>query len=183
MRYQLNVTLTEEDYLAFNNFHALESTFGKRQIRNSRILLITCMTVLMAFVLLVLGWTTFSVIYVILLGLFLVLYLLLFKKIIKRNIKAQIKRLKKTGKLPFDSAASLEFYDDKIVEITADKRVEQRYDGLERICVAGDEFIYLYNSSVNAYILPISQLRKQLEQEDFLNFLSQKCNSIEYYYM
>lgn len=181
MQFQLNITLTEADYLAFNNFHALESTPGKKQIRKTRIFFITFIAILMAFVVLVLGLTAFSAVYVVILGLFTVLYMLLFKNILKQNIKAQIKRLKKTGKLPFDSVSKLEFYDNMLVESTANKRIEQSYDVLERICVVGDQFIYLYNSSVNAYILPIAQLRAQLNQEDFLNYLSQKCNCVEYY--
>ena len=139
------------------------------------------MFVLMALFVLVLGWTTFSAIYVILLGSFTLLYMLLFKKILNRNIKAQIKRLKKTGKLPYEPVSKLEFYEDKLVEISASKRIEQGYDVLERICVVGDRFILLYNSSVGAYILPIPQLRAQLDESDFLSFLSAKCSTVEYY--
>lgn len=181
MRFQLNITLTEEDYLAFNNFHSLESSTGKKLIRKNRIFFISTIVVLMVLFIMMVGWTTFSAVYVVLLGTFSVLYMLLFKKIVKQNIKVQIKRIKKTGKLPFDSAASLELWDDKLVEITANKRVEQSYDALERVCVAGDRFIYIYYSSLNAYILPIPQLREQLDQEEFLKFLSEKCKNIEYY--
>lgn len=181
MRYHLNITLTEEDYLAFNNFHSLESAAGKKVIRNSRIVFAAVMAALMALFILMVGWTTFSVTYAVLLGLFTVVYTLLFKRILKRNIRAQINRLKKTGKLPFEAAAELEFHEEKIVEITANKRVEQSYDALERICIAGSQYIYLYHSSVNAYIIPVPQLEAQLDRDAFIDFLAQKCSGIERY--
>lgn len=181
MRFQLDVTLTEEDYLTFNHFHALESASGKKQVNKIRIVYIAFMAVLAAMVIFVLGWTTFSAANTILLGLFTVLYMLFFKKLVKRNIKAQIKRIKKTGKLPFEAVAKLEFYEDKLVEITAAKRVEQSYNIIERICVVADRYVFLYNSSVGAYILPIPQIKEQINQDDFLRFLSQKCNTVEYY--
>lgn len=181
MLFQLNITLTEDDYLAFNHFHALESISAKKQLNKTRTLFMTAFIVLAALVFLILGWTTFSVTYAILLGIFAVLYILLFKLIVKRNIKSQIKMLKKTGKLPFDAVSVLEFHEDKLVEITTEKRVEQSYDGIERICVAGDRYIFLYNSSVGAYILPILQIKAQLSQEALLRFLSAKCPTVEHY--
>lgn len=181
MRYQFNVTLTEEDYLTFNYFHSLESAAGKKAIKKSRIFFVAAMAILMVFFILITGWRTFSIAYVTLLGLFTVVYVLLFKKILKRNIKTQIRKLKKSGKLPYDAEAVLEFYDDRLVEITADKRIEQRYDGLERICVAKEPYLYLYHSSVNAYILPVRQLKAQVNQEEFMSFLLTKCSCVEYY--
>ena len=181
MEFQLNVTLTEEDYLAFNVFHALESITGIKQIRKSRFFFAAIMTIMMVLFLFILEFSTFAIIYAVLVGLFSILYISLFKKIMKRNIKAQVKRLKKTGKLPFDPVAKYEFYDDKFVGITPDARVEQSYDALERICVMKNQYVFLYSNSVNAYILPIPQLREQLEQEKLLNFLSQKCNTVEFY--
>lgn len=148
MLFQLRITLTEEDYLAFNNFHSFESAPGKKLIRKSRIFFIATMVFLMAFVLLVLKWTTLSIIYTAVIGLFTILYMLLFRKILNRNIKAQIKRLKKTGKLPFEPVSTLEFYQDKMVEITASKRTEQGYTIFERICVVKDRYILLYHSTL-----------------------------------
>lgn len=178
---QFNIILTEEDYLAFNRFHAFESTHGKKLVRKTRFFFTLAMVVLMALVLLILGWTTFSAIYTISLGIFTMLYMLLFKKIVNWNIKTQIKRLKEIGKLPFEPVSTIEFYEDKMVERTASKRSEQGYDTFERICIVKDRFILLYQSSVGAYILPIPQINEQANLTEIVNFLSQKCKNMEYY--
>ena len=181
MLYQLNITLSEDDYLDFNAFHSFESTPGKKMIKKTRTRFILAMVILAALVVLLLGWTTFSVIYATFLLLFTLLYMVFFKKILTRNIKAQIKRLKKVGKLPFDPVSTLEFHEDKMVEITALQHTEQSYSIFERICVVEGSYILLYKSSVGAYILPVLQVKEQLNQEDFLAFLSKKCANVEYY--
>ena len=181
MLFNLNININENNYLSFNNFHSFESVHGKKLIRKTRFFFILTMVILAALVVLILGWTTFSVVYVALLLLFTLLYMLFFKKLLTLNIKAQIKRLKKMGKLPFDPVSTLEFYEDKMVEITALQRTEQSYSIFERMCVVKDRYILLYKSSVSAYILPVSQIKEQLNQEDFLAFLSKKCTNVEYY--
>lgn len=181
MIFRLDVTLSDDDYFAFNNFHSFESVQGKKLIKKSRIFFILAMLFLATLFVLMIGFTTFSLIYTLLLFLFTTFYMALFKKILARNIKVQIKRLKKTGKLPFEPVSSLEFYEDKIVEITEAKRTEQAYTVLEKICVAKERYVFLYTSSVGAYILPMAQLDKQLDQEAFLDFLMQKCSVVEEY--
>ena len=181
MLFNLNININENNYLSFNNFHSFESVHGKKLIRKTRFFFILTMVILAALVVLILGWTTFSVVYAALLLLFTLLYMLFFKKLLTLNIKAQIKRLKKMGKLPFDPVSTLEFYEDKMVEITALQRTEQSYSIFERMCVVKDRYILLYKSSVSAYILPVSQIKEQLNQEDFLAFLSKKCTNVEYY--
>ena len=181
MFFQLNINLSEDDYLAFNNFHSFESAHGKKAIRKTRFFFILAMVILATFVILMLGWTTVSVVYTALLLLLTFLYMLFFRKVIARNIKAQTKRLKKIGKLPFEPFSTLEFYEDKIVETSATMRIEQKYDVFERICVVPERYVYLYNCSIGAYILPVAQIKAQLNQEDFLAFLSKKCATVEYY--
>ena len=181
MLFQLNIHLNEDDYLDFNKFHSLESTYGQKLMKKSRIFFILAMVFLATLVILVLGWTTFSVIYSAVLLLFTLLYMLFFKKILTRNIKVQIKRLKKVGKLPFDPVSTLEFYEDKMVEITASRRTEQAYNIFERVCVVQDRYILLYHSSVAAYILPVTQINAQLNQKEFVDFLSTKCANVAYY--
>ncbi len=85
------------------------------------------------------------------------------------------------GKLPFDPVSTLEFYEDKMVEITASSRTEQGYNIFERVCVVKDRYILLYKSSVGAYILPVAQIKAQLNQENLVDFLSKKCTNVEYY--
>lgn len=181
MRFQFDITLTEADYWAFNHFHALESAIGKKQINKARICFTAIMAALIVLVSLILGVEPISIVYAVALSIFTLLYVLLFKKIVKHNIKMQIKQLKKTGKLPFDPEVKLEFHEDKWVEIAPGKRTEQSYCALERICITKDRYIFLYISSVSACILPIPQLREQINLQDFLDFISPKCNTVEYY--
>lgn len=181
MLFKLNINLTEDDYISFNHFHSFESAHGKKLIRKSRIFFILAMIFLSALVVFVLGWTTFSVTYAALLVLFTLLYMIFFQKVMMRILKKQINHLKKVGKLPFDPVSTLEFHDDKLVEITALQRTEQSYSIFERICVVKDRYILLYKSSVVAYILPILQVNEQLNQEKLIAFLSEKCPNIEYY--
>lgn len=179
MHYQLKLSLTEEDYLAFNQYHSLQSPFGKKMVRKSQIFFVCAMIVLAALIFLVFGRTTFAMAYAGALGLFTIVYLLLFKKIIKRTIKAQIKQIKSASKLPYDPESTLEFYEDTLVELAAGKRLEQSYGVLERICIWGEDYIFLYSSSVNAYILPMAQVKAQVDVAAFMDFLSQKCGAIE----
>ena len=181
MLFQLNINLSEDDYLDFNKFHSFESMHGKKLINKTRIIFVLAMIILAALFLLVMGLTTFSITYAALLLLFTLLYMVFFKKILTRNVKTQIKRLKKVGKLPFDPVSTLEFHEDKMVEITALQRTEQSYSIFERICVVKDRYILLYKSSVGAYILPVVQVNAQLNQEEFVDFLSSKCTNVEYY--
>ena len=181
MLFNLNININENNYLSFNNFHSFESVHGKKLIRKTRFFFILTMVILAALVVLILGWTTFSITYAALLLLFTLLYMVFFKKILTRNLKRQIKRLKKVGKLPFDLVYTLEFHEDKMVEITALQRTEQSYSIFERICVVKNRYILLYHSSVAAYILPVAQINTQLNQEDFIEFLSKKCTNVEYY--
>ena len=181
MLFRLNINLSEDDYFDFNKFHSFESMHGKKLIIRTRIFFVLAMIILAALFNFVMGLTTFSVIYTSFLLLFTLLYMVFFKKVLTRNMKTQIKRLKKIGKLPFNPVSTLEFYEDKMVEITALQRTEQSYSIFERICVVKDRYVLLYKSSVSAYILPVLQIKEQLNQEDFIEFLSKKCTNVEYY--
>ena len=181
MQYQFNINLTENDYMAYNHVHALETAYGRKQVLKSRIVMICLMAFLAAVYVFVLGWDGFTASCVTAMALFTVIYMIFFKKILKRNITKQIKKLKATGKLPFESTSTLEFYDDKLVEISAKARSEQSYDTLERICVMKDQYIFLYQSSITAILLPVPQLRAKADLNEFLNFLSAKCSKIEHY--
>jgi len=179
--FHFDFTASEADFLAFSYFNAFDSVHGKRRIRKNRLSFMAVIAALIVLVFLVEGWTVFSLVYAVLAGLYAVIYMLLYKKIIKRNIRKNMNRLKQIGKLPFDPVSTMEFYEDKMVEIGASTHLEQGYDILERICVVGDRYIYLYSNSMSAHVLLIPQVREQSNLEEFIHFISQKCNTIEYY--
>ena len=181
MRYELHLTMTEEDYLAFNYFQNLESPHGKKTIRKFQIALMVLGTVYAAFMLTLEGLFFFmDPAGMSILGMIVILSLL-FKKFMAWTVKMQVKQLKKAGKLPYNAEADLEFYEDKMVGISKDSRTELNYSGMERICVVKDRYIYAYTSSLSAIILPIPQICQQVNEAEFLQFLTEKCPNVEHY--
>lgn len=175
MEYQFELTLTEEDYIAYNQFHAFESPLGKKQMKKNKLLLGGFTAVLIVALGLHIGRNTVFAIYTAVVTLYLAVYLLFYRKIAMLLLKRQIKRMKKQGKLPYEPVATMEFYADRFVEIASSRRTEQNYSSIERICVVPDRFVLLYLNTITAVILPISQLRQQTQLEGVLDFLSEKC--------
>ena len=176
--FKLNKTLSEEDHFAFQVFQSLYSEYGKRWIRKRRISFIAYAVFILVFYVYIVGWTTYSIIYTTLIVLLTALYLLLLPKIVVRNIKSQMKQMKKTSKLPYERVSTMEFYEDKFVDIDAATRTEQSYSSIERVNIVKDQYIYLHYSNVSVYILPIAQVKAQLNYEEFVNFLSGKCANV-----
>lgn len=181
MCFNVDVILTEEDYLAFNEFLALQSEYGQKMLRKSRVIFLSCIVLCAVLFFAIRGWAFYTATFAIILCIFSVFYLLFLKRMTKWLVKVQIKNLKKAGKLPFDAVARLEFHEDKLVEISNGKRVEQSYDAIKPICVIKDRYVYLFSSTLMAYVLPLPQLREQLDEEVFLQFLSEKCCDVIYY--
>lgn len=181
MLFRLNINLTDEDYFQYNRFHALETPQGKQSIKKAHTIFVLTIVVLSAMILSLQGWTLSSKLYCLAIGVWVIIYFATYKNTLDKNLRKQINRLKETGKLPFDPRSILEFHEDRLVEITDDTHTERRYVSIERVYVYKDSYIFLYKSSMGAYVLPLPQVRAQVNQEDFIRFLSQKCNTVEYY--
>ena len=181
MHYKLNVTLTEADYYNFNYFQAFETPHGKKTLLKCRIILALCMALIAAIAVVIRGWSQTSMIYVLICVLLTVVFSLFLKKIMVNSLKKQLIELKKAGKLHFSPKSEIEFCENGIVETTLTERSEKSYDAIEKICVLGDRYIFLYTSSIGAYILPLSQVKTQTGKKKLLDFLQTKCNKIECY--
>lgn len=179
MPYQFKIHLTEEDYAAFNYFTAFESSHGKKQVQRARMVMPLLSVVLIALLFLVCGFTAFTITYAVLLGVYSVLRTAFFRKILARNLRKQLQQMKKAGKLPYDPESTVEFHEHNILEITATQQTTLEYAAIERICVIGAEYLFLYRSSVGAFILPLAQIRAQAGVEELLTFLMGKCGKIE----
>ncbi|MBQ1223071.1 MAG: YcxB family protein [Clostridia bacterium] len=181
MQYKLDVELTDKDYLEFNLFQTFKSAVGKKNIRKSRVIFLAAIAALALLVVVLRGFTTSGLIYLGLLAVLTVVYMILFKRIMAASLVKQLKALKKSGKLPFDPKSEIEFFDDKFIESAKTNRNERSYDSIEKICIYGDKYIYLFTSVASAYILPVPLVKKQVNYNAFVKFLSQKCSATEQY--
>lgn len=181
MEFRFDITLTEEAYLDFNKFHTLESATGKKSVRRGKLTVLAVILACTLLELVVIGWNEEFF------GFFVVMVLLgissfcFFNKLGLLILKFQIKQIKKTGKLPFDVQTTYEFYEDKLVLKVPDGRMEQSYDGLERVCVVPERFLLIYRNSSQAFVLPIPQIRQQGDLDTLVQFLAQKCGAVERY--
>ncbi len=182
MNFQFNVNLTENDYLEFNKFHAIRSPYAQKIIKSSKlgnILMLLCAAV--AFVSDIMdAEAKYSYFVLPLVVLYFALQLLQ-PRILNWSVKFTVKNLKKKGKLPFTSSAVLEFYDEYFTETTESTKTEQKYSCVERVCIVDNKVIYIFISSVQACILPISVFQSAEEYTEFLSFIKTKCSAVEFY--
>lgn len=178
MLFRMYITQTDADYLNLNFFHAFESNQAKKGIRKFRIRFTCFMLLLMGVAYWLLEWTIFNVL---ILALYTILALFLLKPIQKGLFKVQMKQFKKNAKLPFEPVSAFEFYENTFVEIAPTNKNEYDYKAIERVCIVKDRYILLYTNSLNAYQLPISQIKEQVDYDAFIHFLGQKFSTVEYY--
>lgn len=180
MHFGFVIRITEQDYLDFNYFHALESKQGKKQLMKSRLAMLALYALLMSMAILLTGWKDYTAWYILTILVCALIHTLLLKHSMKRNIRKGIKNMKKTGRLPYDEESKLEFFDNVLVETGPTNRTEYKYQAVERVCVVKDQFVLIYTNSAQANVIPIWQLRQQVDMEAFLAFLTVKCGMIEY---
>lgn len=176
MRFQFGVNLSDEDYLAYNQFVMLKSYYGKKQLLRYRIVLavISCVPLLIS----LLGYdgsVSEKIIGMIPALILAVGIQLLLPSAFSFSIKRVLKLQKKTGKSGYSAAAQLEFYNDTFSETTDQGKTERPYSALERISILEGKYVYLHINSVMAYILPKSVFASEAQYQEFIGFITEKC--------
>lgn len=179
MQYQLNISLTDEDYFAFSYFYHTDSPWSKPRLKSSR-----TSNIILGSIFLIVGFLLFSAdsfyyLYLAVFGAFLLFNGLFTKKILAGNIRKNTKNAQEAGTLLYDPLLKLEFYEDKLVEIVPNGRYEDRYVRLKQIFVLPD-YVFCFTIKGNAYILPVAQLEAQVDKKEFLDFLASKCQNVTY---
>ena len=172
MKFSFSITLTDEDYFEFNKFHSLESHYGAKKLPWLRWLVVVLWCIIIIPVCFVGGLDLHLLILSLVMLVLLVCYNLFWRQLVSWSIKSNIKHLKKKGKLAYSPFSTLEFDEDLIVETTDNLRAEQKYSAIERVSVVEGRYIYIHNSNLGAYIIPMSAFSDQSEYESFLDFLA-----------
>ena len=172
MKFRLSITLTDEDYFEFNKFYALESHYGVNKPSKLRWFATAILGLVILAACFIGGFDLYFFIFSVSIFVLSVCYNLFWRQLMSWSIKSNIKHLKKKGKLAYSPFSTLEFDEDLIVETTDDLRAEQKYSAIERVSVVEGRYIYIHNSNLGAYIIPMSAFSDQSEYESFLDFLA-----------
>ena len=165
--------ITEEDYLAFNQYSLLNSTAGKRS------LLIFLLLVLFSIMMDEDLWFIF--VQIILSIIFSFLFILFSKRILLNSVKGTVKNYKKDGKLPYPETGKVIFGEEGITEITTDMENRKNYSQIEKVCVTS-KGLYLFFNCSEACILTDSCFSSQEEKEQLLSFLHNKIDPSRFFY-
>lgn len=171
--YEFKIALNDDDFILFNQYHILNSPLGKRALMSYRLLfpLIGIISIFIFYlakpdIQLVVAET-------ITLAIFSVIWIVFSKKRILRNVVRNIRKTKKDGRLPYVPESLLKFDDDGIHEIAPDNENRTKYSLVEKI-ILHDKAIYIYFSSSQAYIVPMTAFSEETERNRFLEFIHMK---------
>lgn len=179
MRFGLHVSVSEDDYLKFNQFTMLFTAYGKEQLRKLRVTLAVFGAVF-AFLILLQNGFALSALWGIVPIVAVVGALEWFlPRWIKFTVKTQIEDMKKKGKLAYSPEAEVEFYEDKLVEIASESRDEVKYSAIEAVCVVRGSAIYLYMDSIRGYLLPYSSFESKEQFGELVEFLKTKIENVQ----
>ncbi len=179
--FKFNVNLTDNDYLEYNKFWNFRSHYGKGQMVSMRIMIAVILGVFMVVTLAMNGFSAEALIGIIPLLIVLVLMELFLKKFITFSLKSNIKNLRKKGKVGYSPNSTIEFYDETFTEATPDTKTEQRYSSIERVSVVRGRALYFHVNSLMAYILPLSAFDNREQYDSFIEFITGKINTVDYF--
>lgn len=175
--FEFKITLNDDDYLRFNQYHLLNSPIGKKSLMSFRLIIpFICFMVVVIFCI---AGSDFQLILfeAIVMVIFSIVWIGYSKKKILKSMEKRIKRMKKEGRLPYSNESILKFEDENMHEITPSTENKTNYSLIEKIAVT-EKAIYIYFSSVQAYILPVSAFSDEMERQNFLEFINLKADII-----
>ena len=173
--------ITEEDYLAFNQYALLNSTSGKRTLFLFRL----CMPIIFLLLIIIsiimeenMLFVFFQTIIAIILS---VICVIISKRILLQSVKGTIKNYKKDGKLPYSETGRLIFGEEGITEITTDMENRKSYSQIEKVCIT-DKGLYLFFNCSTACVLTDACFSSQKKKEQLLSFLHNKIDPSRFFH-
>lgn len=175
MLYKFEIQINDNDYYEFNRYHITESADNKKGMLFYRLyvpLIFICMFILFA-----LGnQSPFMLIFLaVFYGIISLIWALATKSILSYSIKRRIKKMKKKGDMLYTESAEMEFYEEGFTETTKNAKSEIKYDAVYKVKVNEGKAVYIYQNSVQAFIVPFSAFKSDEERKEFIAFISEKA--------
>lgn len=174
MEFKFHFSLSEQDYIDFNMFHTFASKTGKKQYQRIRWLTAGIFLLTGFFYLLLYGFNSDGLTYLCVFALAAVFAFLIAKPSLRASVKRQVKFLKKQGKLPFSSEASMTFTENCFTEQTDTNKSEYSYSILCDVYLVNDRMLYLYMDTVRAFLLPVAAFKSKAQFDSFMEFIRGK---------
>lgn len=181
MKFRFNINITEKDYIDFNVFCMINTPYGKKQIKQFRLInaIIIALGIVAVFLISGISAVSFAGAVIFLLMLFIVEFSA--PKIITASAKSQVKLLKKSNKKFYSTASVMEFYDDYFTDTDEDAKTEQKYSSVERVSIVEGKVIYIHINDIRAYLIPKLSFDSREQYEAFVDFIKTKCNKTDVY--
>ncbi|MEN0658102.1 YcxB family protein [Caldifermentibacillus hisashii] len=163
---EIKYNVSEEDYLNFNKFHIGTSKTFKRALFVQRIIG-PIIFIVFSFIFSKMGDISFLSLlipFIILSILWFIFYPKYFYKSVIRNTKKVLKEGKVGG---FLGEHMMALTDEGIVDSTATEQTKVSWAGIQSF-KEDEHNLYLYNSSVSAYILPKKELKNVYEIRTYI---------------
>lgn len=178
MLYRIDTRLSNKDYLDFNLFVNFCTPYGKKQFAKLRVLF-AAIPLFVWFLGVVTSrfenFAWFSLVVEIVLS---VILFFAVKPFVRFVTKCNCKKMMKKAKVPFTPEATMEFYNDYFVEESPESRAEIKYSSITQVYLVNSEMIYLFNSAVSAYLIPVSSFSGEDEFKSFMDFIAEKTHPV-----
>ena len=169
---KFHVTVTEEDYIAFNLDAMRHYPDAKKNLLIGRLTGLFLSAFVMLMLLALRASETVLVIGGIILAYFSADSFFRFPSMRERSVRRKIERAAKECKLPSEPEADIEFTETEMIQTTEKSMRRVAYSDIIRI-VETPFRLYLYDGPYRAYILPLHCLGD--EKDALLAFLKEKC--------
>lgn len=166
---KINYDLIQEDYLNFNVFHAKNSEAVQGNLKIQRYITPVIFLIIPFFLKNRVDppfwyWMIwFSITYI----LWVIFYPRHYYWIIKRSVKKMLKEGKNKGML---GSKTIELNEDNIISAGENSESNVKWSTVERYKETKD-YIYIYISAVEAYIVPKRAFKDEKEKEEFIKIL------------
>lgn len=176
--YQFQYMVSEHDYFEFNKYHAFNTPISKRRLRTQHLIIPVFFVGIGVGMGLIVDEPFLTYYFYIVFGLIAILWLIFYKRYITWRIKKNIENIRKSGKLPFQSEATISFEDDLLFQSTKEGELKLKYSAVERV-VTTEEAVYIYTNALQAVILPMSVFSDSKNRDDFLRYIEERRSTAQ----